>query len=73
MKWHMSSTYEEGGVTISVSEQPFFKIANDKYAKERTITCGQCDGVATHRVEREETGIIIRTHYCKPCFEDREP
>ena len=68
----MSSTYEAGGVTISVSARPFFRVANDKYAKEREITCGQCDGVATHRVEREEDGMIIRTHYCKPCFDGRD-
>lgn len=59
-------------MTVSVSENPFRKIT-DRCVKPIVIVCGCCGGFATHRMDREEFGVIIRSHYCMPCFDNQDP
>ena len=65
----MPSASDEGGVTVSISEGHFVNIAADAYPKPKAIFCGECDDLATRRVEKEISGIIKRTYFCKRCFD----
>jgi hypothetical protein len=57
-------------MTVTVSENPYSKITGES-KKPAPIMCGCCGGFATHRIEREECGVIIWSFYCKPCFDNQ--
>ena len=54
--------------TVMVSETPL-TVPCHGYLKERKVMCSTCAARATHRVEEDVGMVVIRTYYCKSCFD----
>lgn len=64
----MISRNFDNRISIAISEEQMQTIPPTKYTQPKKISCSMCEAGATHRVDEEKSEVLVRSYYCKTCF-----
>jgi hypothetical protein len=64
----ITRNYDNNRISVTMSEEQMQTIPPTNYTRPKKIMCSTCEAGATHRVDEDKGEILVRSYYCRSCF-----